>query len=120
MPEKSAQNTGNTGIDTLVIANVATGQLEELRQALVQNSFYFTQVESSGLIPKPTVSLLIGIDGARMEALMELIETCCGKREKFVPTHMVAPLYQGHVVLVEAEVGGAVTYTLPVERFIQL
>jgi uncharacterized protein YaaQ len=112
--------TDKAKIDLLVIAVVSSEDLGDLSQQLIQNGFYFTRVSSrGGLLSDEISSLLIGIQGSRHTALLAIIERCCHTRVKYVPA-MDNPLFQGQPVMIEAELGGAVIFTLEVDRFEQL
>ena len=111
----------NQDINLLVILILANEQISELTQELVKGSFYFTRIDSSGgILERATISLLVGINRVRLDALMKIIQTCCHTRLKFIPARVEAPMMQGQPLMIEAEVGGATVYAVEVERFEQL
>jgi len=113
--------TEHATINQLVIATVAGAQAGSLTERLTREGFYVTQVDSSGgILYEATLSLLIGLDRARLPRLLEVIRECCHTRRRFVPAHVEAPLLEVQPVMIEAEVGGATIYVLDVERFEQL
>ena len=108
-------------INQLVLATVSGAHTGALTDRLKHDGFYFTQVDSSGgILYEATVSLLIGLNQARLPRLLEHIRKCCHARRRFIPAHVEAPLLEIQPVLIEAEVGGATVYVLDVERFEQL
>jgi len=105
----------------LLLALSPSGPVGALTDALTDDGFYVTQVDSSGgILYEATVTLLIGLDRAFLPRLLERIRECCRTRQRFVPAHVEAPLLEIQPVMIEAEVGGATVYTLDVERFEQL
>ena len=108
-------------INQLVIATVAGAQAGPLTDRLVKDGFYATKIDSSGgILYEATVSLLIGLDRARLPLLLEHLRECCRTRRRFIPAHVEAPLLEIQPVMIEAEVGGATVYTLDVTRFEQI
>ena len=106
-------------IDRLVIAVVSRDDVGDLAQLLIRGGFYFTRVTShGGLLSEEIVSLLIGINGSRHAALLDLISGCCHTRVKYVPA-VDNSAFQGQPLMIEAEVGGAIIYTCEVEQFVQ-
>ncbi len=58
---------GEQQVNQLVIATVASGQAGDVIRTLVEEGFYVTRIDStSGLLQEATVSLLIGLDRARL------------------------------------------------------
>jgi len=108
-------------VNQLVIATVAGAQAGTLTDRLTRDGFYVTQIDSSGgILHEATVSLLIGLDRARLPRLLEHIREYCCTRRRFIPVHVEAPLLEFQPMMIEAEVGGATVYVLNVERFEQL
>jgi uncharacterized protein YaaQ len=113
--------TTQEAINQLVIATVSGAQAGALTDRLTHDGFHVTQVDSSGgILYEATVSLLIGLNQARLPDLLEHVRECCRTRRRFIPAHVEAPLLEIQPVLIEAEVGGATIYVLDVERFEQL
>jgi uncharacterized protein YaaQ len=113
--------TTSKAINQLVIATVSGAQAGALTDRLTHDGFQVTQVDSSGgILYEATVSLLIGLNQARLPRLLAHVRECCRTRRRFIPAHVEAPLLEIQPVLIEAEVGGATVYVLDVERFEQL
>jgi len=108
-------------VNQLVIATVSGSQVGALTDCLVRDGFYTTQIDSAGgLLYEATVSLLIGLNSARLPRLLEHLRECCRTRRRYIPAHVEAPLLEIQPVMIEAEVGGATVYVLDVERFEQI
>lgn len=108
-------------VNQLVITTVASAQAGALTDRLTRDGFHVTQIDSSGgILYEATVSLLIGLDQARLPRLLEHIRECCRTRLRFIPAHVEAPLLEIQPMMIEAEVGGATVYVLDVERFERL
>jgi uncharacterized protein YaaQ len=107
-------------IDRLVILIVAAIQSGELMHHLSQNAYYFTKIDSMhGFLQESTVCLLVGLNQASLERLLNLIRQYCRTHRTFVPASMEMPPFQNPPMMIEAETGGAIIYTLDVEQFVQ-
>ena len=108
-------------IDQLCVIIVSGSQAVPLMKHLIQNGFYYTIIDSSGgVIQEPMVCLLIGLDSSRLTPLLELVHQNCGPYRQFIPTQMnVQPGYT-QPTMIEAQMGGALVYSMCVERFIQI
>lgn len=108
-------------VDQLIIATVSGARSGALTDRLTSDGFYVTRVDSSGgILYEATVSLLIGLEKARLPRLLEHVRECCCTRRRFIPAHVEAPLLEVQPVMIEAEVGGATIYALDIERFEQV
>jgi len=113
--------TPRNAVNQLVITTVSGAQAGTLTDRLTRDGFHVTQVDSSGgILYEATVSLLIGLDQARLPHLLEQIRECCHTRRRFIPAHVETPMLEIQPMMIEAEVGGAAVYVLNVERFEQL
>ena len=107
-------------VNQLVFIVVSERQAGELLKALVQERFYFTKIDSSGMIfQEPTLCLLIGLNNLRRTALMDLVSQCCRPFEEYIPVQFNAPAGFPPMSMIEARAGGALVYVLDVERFEQ-
>jgi len=114
-----AESLGN--IDQLAILVLSGYQAEDLMQHLVESRFYFTKIDSSGgLLNEPAVCLLIGLNNARIPALLALVQKCCHPFTQYIPTQINSQSGYPSMSMIEAQAGGALIYTLNVERFEQL
>lgn len=108
-------------VDRLVIIFVSSRQAEDLLKAMNEAKFYFTKFESSGVMfSDSTLGLLVGVNSARTSALYALIDQYCQPREEYVPVQFTPPAGFPTVSMIEARIGGALVYTVDVERFEQI
>jgi uncharacterized protein YaaQ len=108
-------------VNQLAIATVSGTQAGTLTDKLTRDGFYVTQVDSSGgILYEATVSLIIGLNQARLSRLLGHVRECCHTRRRFIPAHVEAPMLEIQPMMIEAEIGGASVYVLDVERFEQL
>jgi uncharacterized protein YaaQ len=105
----------------LLVMVVASGrQADELKNQLVNERFYFTQIDSSGApLQEPTVCLLIGLHSLRFDRLMGVVKTACKRFQEFIPVQLTPPVGLPPMQMIEAQAGGALVYAVDVEQFIQ-
>ncbi|MBI4926217.1 MAG: cyclic-di-AMP receptor [Anaerolineae bacterium] len=107
-------------INLLLYVIVSGLQADKLTRQLAQNNFYFTKIDSSGgIIQEPMVCLLIGLDTARKPALIDLVNECCRPYRHYIPTQMAPQPGYAELPMIEAQLGGAIIYSMNVERFEQ-
>ena len=112
--------SANPSVNQLVFIVVLERQAEGLMQALIQDRFYFTKIDSSGMVfQEPTVCLLIGLNNSRLTALLGQVNKYCQPFEEYVPVQYNPPAGFPPLQMIEARVGGALVYVLDVERFEQ-
>ena len=108
-------------VDQLALVVASGRQAEELTQQLVRNSFYFTQIDSSGgILQEQTICLLIGFNQSRLPVLVGLAEQYCQPYHEYIPAQINLAEGAPPFPLIEAQAGGALIYVLDVERFEQL
>jgi len=117
----SAEMTANpTPVDQLALVAAFESQANPLMASLTGDGFYVTQVDTSGgLLYEAKVSLLIGLNRARLPDLLAHIRACCGTEVRFVPAYGETLAVDTQPMIFEAEVGGATIYVLDVEHFEQ-
>ena len=117
MPEKKM--TTGENVDQLILVVVADEQAGELGKKLVADKFRFTIISASnGLLPSGTSCLMLGIDSARGKGLMKLIESVCKTRRRYIPAHSQFGVAEGFpMAMIEAEVGSANMYILPIDYY---
>lgn len=107
-------------IDRLVILVVSGSQSDQLMRRLRQTQFYFTVIDSTGgMLQEPMVCLLLGIGQTQMADLLDIVHQCCQPYTQYIPAQMHIPSDVSSLPMVEAQVGGALVYTMNVERFVQ-
>ena len=118
MPEEMM--TPPTPVDQLAFVTAFESQVNPLMARLTGAGFYVTQINTSGgLLYEARISLLIGLNQARLSDLLEHIRACCGTEVHFVPAYGETLAVEAQPMLFEAEVGGATIYVLDVEYFEQ-
>ncbi len=104
----------------LVIAVIHTRDKGRVMEALLEHQFKFTQLASTGgFLREGNTTLLIGVDDEQLEPLLNLLEQNCHTREQYInpiPPD-AAPIGTFLPTPIAVEVGGAVVFVLPVERF---
>jgi len=105
----------------LLVAVVQSEDAPILSKRLVDQGLRLTQINSSGgLFGSGNVVLLLGVENERYSELIHAIEATCKTRIKHVnAAAMPEPFYFSFMPL-EVEVGGAVVFGVPVERFIPI
>jgi uncharacterized protein YaaQ len=108
-------------IDFLVVLVISGLQAPQLMDKMSQEQFYFTKMDSfGGMIQESTICLLLGVTRSRIQFLKDLVNQYCQPVTQYIPAQMVnAPPEYLSMAMVEAKVGGAVLYTINVERFEQ-
>ncbi len=110
----------DSSLDRLVILTVSESQSGKLMEHLRQDGFRFTVINTfGGVVQEAVISLLIGLPGQRMSAFLEIVRIHCRAYKKFIPTQGIFPAEAGSLPLLEAQVGGALVYTMNVVRFEQ-
>jgi uncharacterized protein YaaQ len=104
----------------LVIAVIHNRDKGRVVDALLESQFKFTQVASTGgFLREGNTTLLIGVEDSLLESLLRLLESNCRTREQYVNPMPpdAAPIGSFLPTPIAVEVGGAVVFVLPVERF---
>jgi len=109
----------------LLFAIVQSEDVYKVSRRLLEQGFRLTQINAfGGLLGAGSVMLLLGVDAARVPAVLESIAATCQARSDFAnaapwlgavgmpPSAMLAPM--------EVLVGGAVVFGVPVQRYLQL
>ena len=109
-------------INQLIILVVSGRHAGDFMQQLVHNRFYFTKIDSSGggMLQIPTVTLLIGLNSTRLQALLALVNDCCHSYREYIPAQVSMPPNYPPMQMIEAQMGGALIYMLDIERFVQI
>jgi len=97
-------------IDRLVLILVSRSQSKKLMAHLNNRGFFH----------ETTILLLLGLNQSRQETLNNLVKKYCRPQKKFIPVQMRASSELSHLPVIEAIVGGATLYQIPVEHFEQV
>lgn len=107
-------------VNLLLLITVSERQAENLLQAMVKEHFYFTKIDSQGMLfQEPNLCLLIGLNNARLSTLLDLVREFCQPYQEYVPVQMTSPAGFPPMRMIEATAGGALVYALDVDRFEQ-
>lgn len=106
----------------LVIAIVQNRDADIAVEALTNRGFYVTRLASTGgFLHEGNTTILTGVDEARVEAALKVLQEHCHRRRHYTPMPLVGAEsgfdLHGHI---EVEVGGATVFVLDVERFEQI
>lgn len=111
----------NEPVNLLALIFVLGRQAEALMRRLVDEKIYFTKIESSGLVfEEPLVGLMIGINNQRMDYIIHVVEETCPPHQEYIPVQVMPLAGLPPLPMIEARVGGALIYSVEVERFIQV
>ncbi len=104
----------------LVIAIVQSEDAGDLIDGLTRRDFRSTRVKTAGgFLREVNATLLIGVEDERVEEVLTIIRETCTTRRQYVnplpPVMEPGELYMPYPL--EVEVGGAICFVLPVERF---
>ncbi len=110
----------NNPLDSLVFLIVSEKQVNRLMKQLSREGFHFTVINSTGGIGQiAEICLLIGFSHEQKPALMAAVHKSCKPYKEYIPTQGLLPSEAGSLPLLEVQVGGALVYSLEVERFEQ-
>ncbi len=105
-------------IDTLLIAIVQSQDADAATHALNQAHMGVTRISSlGGFLEIGNVTLLVGLAREDVDRALAILAAECHARIVFVNASPQATLF---IAPVEAQVGGATVFILPVERALQL
>jgi uncharacterized protein YaaQ len=110
-----------THIDSLVVLIISGLQAPQFLERLNQEKLFFTKLDSfGGVIQESTICLLLGVNHERLPLLHELVNQYCQPVSQYIPAQMVtAPPEYLSMAMVEAQIGGAILYSMKAERFEQ-
>jgi uncharacterized protein YaaQ len=105
----------------LLLAIVQSEDAPELAKKLTEQGLRLTQINSTGgLFGSGSVALLLGIEESAYDAVLDAIVATCKTRTKHISAVATPEPTFFFFTPMEVEVGGAVVFGVPVERFIQL
>ncbi len=107
----------------LVVAIVHSEDAGALVDALLEREFRATRLHSSGGFLKQTnATIMLGVEDTRVDEVIGIVGEQCHARTQIV--NPMPPIMEpGEFYLpypVEVEMGGAVVFVLPIERFERL
>lgn len=105
----------------LLLAIVQSEDAPDLAKKLTEQSLRHTQINSTGgLFASGSVALLLGINDSAYDSVIEAIVATCKTRTKHISAVATPEPTFFFFTPMEVEVGGAVVFGVPVERFIRL
>lgn len=105
----------------LLIAIVQSEDAPDLSKKLMEQGLRLTQINSTGgLFGSGSVALLLGIEDDRYDSVLNAIVQTCKTRTKHISAVATPEPTFFFFTPMEVEVGGAVVFGVPVERFIHL
>lgn len=111
----------DTTINRMAITIIDGGQSKELIKALNRDGFPVTVLDAvGGFLHEAVVTLIVGLPHNRLSRFFALVREKCPSRIRYVPMGVELSLSPGYPMMIEARVGGATVFILPVERFAQL
>jgi uncharacterized protein YaaQ len=120
-PRKKRVCMNSSPLDRLVILTVFDSQADPLMKQLTLEGFHFTVINSTGgTMQEAVICLLVGFSHERMPVLLEIVRNNCHPYKKFIPTQGLMPGELVNIPMLEAQLGGALIYTMNIERFEQI
>ncbi len=108
-------------IDRLAITVVDGSQSRGLIKALNAEGFQVTMINAvGGFLHDSLVTLLVGTSEAHLPDFFALVRRYCPRRTRYMPTGVEMGMVPGYPMMIEVHVGGASSFIVPVERFLQL
>ena len=107
----------------LLVAIVQDADVNFLMDALTENSYRVTRLSTTGgFLKKGNTTLLIGVEEAQLDEVLEIIEANCKRRN--TTTTIVNPSAESSIltntVPVDITVGGATVFVLDVDQYLKL
>jgi uncharacterized protein YaaQ len=105
----------------LLVAIVQTTDAQVATDALIEQGLRVTRIGSmGGLLGIGNVALLMGLDESQYEVAVAVINSTCHTRLEYLSSvAMVDPDFP-YLASTEVEVGGAVVFAIPVEKFVRI
>ena len=97
----------------LVLAIIQEADYDMVVSALTEHSFYVTQLSSTGgFLKKKNVTIMIGVDNDRLDAVLDILKQYTGRRiqRTYTPT-----MPGGIPVPVDVQTGGATVFVLSMD-----
>ena len=108
-------------IDRLAITIVDGAQARNLMAALSAEGFRVTIVNATGgFLQDSLVTLFIGTEEEQLSRLFRLLAEHCPRRTRYVPMGVETAMASSYPTMIEASMGGASVFVLPIEEFRQL
>ncbi len=104
----------------LILAIVNNDDASRLAERLSEAGYRATRVASTGsFLRQGNTTFLLGVNESHVDKVLNIIEETCRRRTRYV--NPVPPTATGEEFILsqplEVEIGGAIVFVLPVERF---
>ncbi len=104
----------------LILAIVNNEDVSRLTERLTEAGIRATRVASTGgFLRQGNTTFMMGVPAARVDEVLSIIRETCRRRTRYVnplpPAAMGEEFITTHPL--EVEVGGAIVFVLPIERF---
>lgn len=107
-------------INRMAIVIVDGSQSQDLTHALTQNDFPVTMLDAvGGFLHEAMVTFFVGLPHNKLPRFFSLVREYCPSRTRYVSMGVELALTPGYPMMIEARLGGATVFVLPVERFAQ-
>lgn len=107
----------------LVIIVTQKEDSKKLEEALVENKYQLTKIDSSGgFLKKKNYTFLVGISDEKLNDLLELVKSICKKRKEVVTTPDFGDSLGETLITNGAKVqeGGATVFVTEVSKFMKV
>ena len=105
----------------LIFAIVSNDDSSRVSKELTKNKYSVTKLATTGgFLMAGNVTLLIGVEDEKVQAVMDIIREYSHSRKQLIPT--ASEMTYGYIptMPVEVTVGGATVFVVDVERFERL
>ncbi len=108
-------------VDRMAITIVDGHQAPALMRVLQAAGFKTTQVDAvGGFLHEGLHTFLVGMEQSQIAEFAALVRRYCPSRTRYVPVGVEMTLTPAYPLMIEARLGGATLFILPVEQFLQL
>lgn len=106
----------------LVIAIVHDEDANRLIEALNEKDFRVTKLASTGgFLKSGNTTLLIGVEQAKVEQVLDVIRNKCNTRREITPSSTLIGEAGGYMSMpLEITVGGATVFVIDVEQYMKV
>jgi uncharacterized protein YaaQ len=114
-------NTQSPEVTSLMLAVVQTEDADGLTDLLTKRGFRATRIDTrGGFLKESNVIVMVGTDDEGEARVAEAIRETCRTRTTYVYGMPMADPGTGMTLPVEAQIGGAVVFVLPVSWHVRL
>ena len=108
-------------INRMAIAITGGSQARDLINGLNREGFPATKIDAvGGFLHEAAITLLVGLPEAKLADFLALVRHYCPAHTRYVPMNVEMALAPSYPMMIEARIGGASVFILPVEQFLQI